>query len=71
MRENIMGKKLRPPIPKFKTPIIETHCHLDYLNSDDLPNQLKKTYDHINMGLYIVPKQNGVISKADKIIIHD
>ncbi len=37
----------------------------------NLPNQLKKTYDHINMGLYIIPQQNGVISKEDKIIIHD
>jgi len=37
----------------------------------NLPNQLKKTYDHINMGLYLVPQQNGVISKQDKIIIHD
>ena len=37
----------------------------------NLPNQLKKTYNHINMGLYIVPQQNGVISKEDKIIIHD
>ena len=37
----------------------------------NLPNQLKKTYDHINMGLYIVPQQNGVISKGDKIIIHE
>ena len=45
MRENIMGKKLRPPIPKFKTPIIETHCHLDYLKSDELPNQLEKARD--------------------------
>ena len=45
MREKIMGKKPRPPIPKFKTPIIETHCHLDYLNKDELPNQLKKARD--------------------------
>ena len=37
----------------------------------NLPNQLKKTYDHINMGLYLVPQQNGVISKGDKLIIHD
>ena len=37
----------------------------------NLPSKLKKTYDHINMGLYIVPQQNGVISKEDKIIIHD
>ena len=37
----------------------------------NLPNQLKKNYDHINMGLYLVPLQNGVISKGDKLIIHD
>ena len=37
----------------------------------NLPNQLKKTYDHINMGIYLLPLQNGVISKNDKIIIHD
>jgi len=40
-----MGKKLRPPIPKFKTPIIETHCHLDYLDNEELPNQLRKARD--------------------------
>ena len=37
----------------------------------NLPSQLKKTYDHINMGLYLVPQQNGIISKGDKIIIHE
>ena len=37
----------------------------------NLPNQLKKTYDHINMGIYLVPLQNGVISRNDKIIIYD
>ena len=37
----------------------------------NLPKELKKIYDHINMRLYIVPQQNGVISKEDKIIIHD
>ena len=37
----------------------------------NLPSKLKKTYDHINMGLYLVPKQNGVISKGDKLIIND
>ena len=45
MREKIMGKKSRPPIPKFKTPIIETHCHLDYLNRDALPDQLERARD--------------------------
>jgi uncharacterized protein YcbX len=37
----------------------------------NLPNQLKKIYDHTNMGLYLVPQQNGFISKGDKLIIHD
>tara|TARA_Y100000768_G_scaffold380299_1_gene357227 strand:+ start:574 stop:1335 length:762 start_codon:yes stop_codon:yes gene_type:complete len=37
----------------------------------NLPNQLKKTYDHINMGVYLVPVQNGVIALDDKIIVHD
>ncbi len=27
-----MSKKKRAPIPVFAQPIIETHCHLDYLN---------------------------------------
>ena len=35
-----MSKKQRPPIPKFNTPIIETHCHLDYLDADQLASTL-------------------------------
>ena len=35
-----MSKKQRPPIPKFNTPIIETHCHLDYLDTDNLASTL-------------------------------
>ncbi|MDB4281876.1 TatD family hydrolase [Paraglaciecola sp.] len=31
-----MSKKKRAPIPKFDTPIIETHCHLDYLDVEHL-----------------------------------
>ena len=37
----------------------------------NLPSKLKKTFDHINMGLYLVPQQNGMVSKGDKIIIYD
>ncbi len=42
-----MGKTSRRPIPRFKSPIIETHCHLDYLNlgNEDLTNQLQKARD--------------------------
>ena len=31
-----MSRKNPPPIPSFSTPIIETHCHLDYLDSEGL-----------------------------------
>lgn len=31
-----MSKKNPPPVPRFNTPIIETHCHLDYLDGDGL-----------------------------------
>ena len=31
-----MSKRTRRPVPQFATPIIETHCHLDYLASDDM-----------------------------------
>jgi len=29
-------KKPRPEIPRFDTPIVETHCHLDYLENEEL-----------------------------------
>lgn len=40
-----MSKKKRREIPRFDTPIIETHCHLDYLQGDDLANTLAKSRD--------------------------
>ena len=38
-----MSKKKRRDIPHFKTPIIETHCHLDYLDQADLEVTLAKS----------------------------
>ncbi len=38
-----MSKKSRRDIPHFKTPIIETHCHLDYLDQAELEITLKKS----------------------------
>lgn len=38
-----MSKKKRRDIPHFATPIIETHCHLDYLDADELTNTLAKS----------------------------
>lgn len=39
-----MSKKKRE-IPVFSTPIIETHCHLDYLEPQELEETLVKTRD--------------------------
>lgn len=40
-----MSNKPRRDIPRFSTPIIETHCHLDYLNPADLDTTLKKSLE--------------------------
>lgn len=37
-----MSKKKRRDIPRFDTPIIETHCHLDYLDEEQLAFTLDK-----------------------------
>ncbi len=37
-----MSKKKRRDIPRFSTPIIETHCHLDYLDDDALTDTLER-----------------------------
>jgi len=37
-----MSKKARREIPTFETPIIETHCHLDYLDTEQLTETLAK-----------------------------
>lgn len=38
-----MGSKKRRDIPRFSTPIIETHCHLDYLEQAELEVTLEKS----------------------------
>jgi TatD DNase family protein len=38
-----MSKKKRRDIPRFNTPIIETHCHLDYLDQAELDITLQKS----------------------------
>jgi TatD DNase family protein len=35
-----MAKKPRRAIPRFRCPIIETHCHLDYLDAETLQAEL-------------------------------
>ena len=36
-----MGKSKRREIPKFSLPLIETHCHLDYLKEQDIVTTLE------------------------------
>ncbi len=38
-----MSKKKRREIPRFRTPIVETHCHLDYLDGEELDAALTKS----------------------------
>tara|TARA_R110001599_G_scaffold353870_1_gene601344 strand:+ start:132437 stop:133249 length:813 start_codon:yes stop_codon:yes gene_type:complete len=38
-----MSKKKRREIPRFDTPIIETHCHLDYLDDESLADILAQS----------------------------
>jgi TatD DNase family protein len=38
-----MSKTKRRDIPRFDTPIIETHCHLDYLDADELEATLQRS----------------------------
>lgn len=38
-----MSNKQRRDIPRFDTPIIETHCHLDYLDQAELNITLEKS----------------------------
>lgn len=40
-----MSKKKRRDIPRFQTPIIETHCHLDYLDDEALADTLARCRD--------------------------
>lgn len=40
-----MSRKKRPPIPRFGQPIIETHCHLDYLQGQPLEDTLAAAHE--------------------------
>jgi len=37
-----MSKKKRRDIPRFQTPIFESHCHLDYLDATELEDALAR-----------------------------
>ncbi len=39
-----MPKSSRRAIPRFSTPLIETHCHLDYLESQPLDEILRQSH---------------------------
>ena len=37
----------------------------------NMPYLLKKTYDHINMGIFLTPQNDGYINYRDEIKIYD
>lgn len=39
-------KKEKRPIPIFKTSLIESHCHLDFLTAEELDEVLRKSFEH-------------------------
>ncbi len=41
-RQDAMSKSKRREIPRFQTPLIETHCHLDYLDQEQLDTTLAR-----------------------------
>jgi len=41
-----MSKPARRAIPRFRCPIIETHCHLDYLDAEALDEELVTAREH-------------------------
>jgi len=55
-------------IPRCSATNLKPHTDNQTLN---LPNMLKKTYNHINMGVYLIPKNNGTISIENKIHINE
>ena len=40
-----MSSSTRRAIPRFDTPIVETHCHLDYLGDEGLESALQAAED--------------------------
>ena len=40
-----MSQKNRRAIPRFSTPIVETHCHLDYLDNETLESTLEAAFE--------------------------
>ncbi len=40
-----MSRKTRREIPRFETPLVETHCHLDYLAEGDLQDVLERSWE--------------------------
>ncbi|MBT5214836.1 MAG: sulfurase, partial [Pelagibacteraceae bacterium] len=39
------------------------------INTINLPLEIKKIYNHSDMGIYLKPIENGMIEKNDKIYI--
>ena len=55
-------------IPRCSTTSLQPNTDNITIN---LPNQLKKTYDHTNMGVYLIPLNDGEISIDNEINLND
>ncbi len=51
-------------IPRCSATNLKPRSDLITMN---LPQQLKKFYNHFDLGVYILPQENGVVSNGDKI----
>ena len=68
-----VGGCVRKIINKEKIDDIDLATNLKPGTSEitiNLPNLLKKTYDHINMGIFLIPQNNGNIFFGDEIKIN-
>ena len=61
---NNIGFKVLKHIPRCSATNLKTNSDEADIN---LPNILKKTYGHIDMGIYLLPLNNGQVKVGDNI----
>ena len=70
---DVKGKTITIDKVKFKVDMHIPRCSATNLKPDtdintiNLPLQIKKIYNHSDMGVYLKPEENGLIKENDKI----